>query len=287
MVGDEYSAVWVSHSSMGDYIKCPRLYYLNNVYRNPKTGNKITLMSPPLALGQAVHEVVESLSVLTVEERFGESLIAKFEKAWEKVEGERGGFASKRQEKEYKERGAEMLRRVMKNPGPLKNKAVKIKQDLPHYWLSTEENIILCGKIDWLEYLPDTNGVHIIDFKTGKKIERDDSLQLPIYLLLVSNCQKRQVEKASYWYLERKTTLDEVELPEYEEAERRVLEVARKVSVTRKLGKFGCKEGGECRYCADLNKIFLGEGKLVGVSGYRQDVFVLPYLQETMESEVL
>ena len=70
-----------------------------------------------------------------------------------------------------------MLQRVIKHPGPVAKLAVKIKQDLPYYWLSEEDNIILCGKIDWLEYLPDQDGVHIIDFKTSKYDEAPQSLQ--------------------------------------------------------------------------------------------------------------
>ena len=76
---DKYSAVWVSHSSISDYLKCPRAYYLKNVYRDPKTNRKISVMEPPLALGQAVHEAIESLSALPVEERFTTPLLERFE----------------------------------------------------------------------------------------------------------------------------------------------------------------------------------------------------------------
>ena len=38
---DPYKAVWVSHSSMGDFLKCPRLYYLHNVYKNKNCGSKM------------------------------------------------------------------------------------------------------------------------------------------------------------------------------------------------------------------------------------------------------
>ena len=37
MAVDKYTAVWVSHSSMGDFLKCPRAYFLHNVYKDPKT----------------------------------------------------------------------------------------------------------------------------------------------------------------------------------------------------------------------------------------------------------
>ena len=194
---DKFKATWVSHSSIADFLKCPRLYFLRNVYKDPKTGHKITVMKPPLALGQAVHEVIEGLSVLPVSERLSISLLKKFDVEWEKISGERGGFKTKSEENEYRERGVEMLKKIERNPGPILEKAVKIKQDLPHYWLSEEENIILCGKIDWLKWIEETDSVHIIDFQTGKNEEDSESLQLPIYLLLVRNTQKRNVDGVS------------------------------------------------------------------------------------------
>ena len=61
---DKYAALWVSHSSMTDFLNCPRSYFLRNIYRDKTTGKKISLISPALALVQVVHEVLESLSVL-------------------------------------------------------------------------------------------------------------------------------------------------------------------------------------------------------------------------------
>ncbi len=288
MPGDKFSATWVSHSSMSDFLKCPRAYYLKNVYKNPATGRKMSVMSPPLALGQAVHEVVESLSVLPTEKRFQEPLLMRFNQVWEKVSGQKGGFNSPEQEQRYKQRGEEMLRRVMNNPGPLKNLAVKIKMDLPHFWLSEEENIILCGKIDWLEYFPDTDTVHIIDFKTGKNEEDNDSLQLPIYHLLVKNCQKRDVVKASYWYLNQSDALQEKMLPDLAEAEEKVLRVAKDVKLARKLERFKCKESDGCFACRPFEAVLRGEAELVGLNDYGQELYVLKSeVSDEGESEIL
>src|SRR5258708_1140182 len=137
---DKFKAVWVSHSSIADFLKCPRLYYLRNVYKDPKTGHKITIMSPALALGQAVHSVIESLSLLSQDTRFDAKLFEKYDEEWKKVSGKLGGFKTKEQEAEYKERGRKMLQNIIDNPGPLKNKAIKIKSvegtaNLPWYWL--------------------------------------------------------------------------------------------------------------------------------------------------------
>lgn len=276
MPKDKYSAVWVSHSSIRDFLTCPRAYYLNNIYKDPTTGHKIQLISPPLSLGQAVHQVLESLSVLPVEKRFSVSLVERFEKTWKQVSGKKGGFFDQETETKYKNRGRKMMQRVMNNPGPIENLAVKIKQELPYYWLSQEDNIILCGKIDWLEYLPDDDAVHIIDFKTGKKKEDDDSLQLPIYLLLVHNVQKRAVSKASYWYLETDNNLVNQPLPDLKGAHQQVLQVAKKIKLARQLELFKCPQGENgCFACKPLEKVIKGEAVKVGESEYNQDLYVI------------
>lgn len=275
-MSDKYSAVWVSHSSIRDFVACPRAYFLNNVYKDPKTNHKIAITSPYLALGSAVHEVIESLSVLPTEGRFDEPLAIKFEKAWKKVSGKQGGFESDKQEFEFKQRGIKMLKVVEDNPGPLKNLAVKINMELPYFWLDEKEEIILCGKVDWLEYFPETDSVHIIDFKTGRKEEARDSLQLPIYHLLVANCQNRKATKASYWYLEQGSKLTEEALPELDEAHERVLKLARKIKLARKLNRFKCPNGEEgCSACQPLEKAVRGEAEFVGVGGYNQDMYII------------
>lgn len=276
-MSEKYTATWVSHSSINDFLSCPRAYYLNNIYRDARTHHKIQLISPPLALGQIVHQVLESLSVLPTEDRFRESLIKQYETAWSSISGKRGGFTSSAQENEYKQRGADMLRRVMKNPGPLQSLAVKINQDLPQYWLSQQDEIMLCGKIDWLEYLPDQDAVHIIDFKTGQRKENIDSLQLPIYHLLVHNTQHRKVAKVSYWYLADSDIPQEQVLPDLDQSEKDVLLIAKKIKLQRKLNVFKCPHGGQgCRACRPLEAIVQGKAEFVGTGSYQQDIYYLP-----------
>lgn len=289
MPKDKFSAVWVSHTSLSDFLKCPRGYYLKNVYKDPRTRHKMQIMSPALALGQAVHEVLESLSVLPTDQRFREPLLGKFDKAWQKVSGKRGGFSSQEQEDRYRQRGEEMLKRAERVKGPLAQLAVKIKQDLPFFWLSEEDNIILCGKIDWLEYDPVTDSVGIIDFKTSKNMEDGNSLQLPIYHLLVHYCQHRAVTRACYWYLEMSDELMEKQLPDLQTAFDQVLQLAKKVSLARKLNVMKCPEGADgCKYCQPFERILRGEGELVYDNG-RNDIYILPWIQETEmpESEIL
>jgi len=218
-------------------------------------------------------------------ERFKESLIAKFERNWQSVTGKRGGFFDEKIEAEYKERGRVMLQKVMDNPGPLNGLAVKIKEDLPHYWLSEEEGIILCGKIDWLEYLKETDSVNIIDFKTSKSQENDSSLQLPIYHLLVHNCQHRSVSKASYWYL----GLDEIvekPLPDLETAHEQILKIAKEMKLARQLERFKCPHGeAGCFACRPFEKIIRGEAEFVGENDYHQDIYVMERSKTELSKE--
>lgn len=287
-MSDRFSAIWVSHSSISDFLRCPKSYYYANVYRQPNTKKKIRLTGPALSLGTAVHEVLESLSVLPVVSRFNEPLLTKFDRAWEKVSGRRGGFTDEAMEYRYKNKGQEMIRRVMNNPGPVGRLAIKIQIDLPSYWLSEEENIMLCGKIDWLEYLKDSDAVHIIDFKTGKTEEDPDSLQLPIYHLLVHNCQKRKVEKASYWYLESSDVLTEKELPNLGESEKRVLDIARQIKIARQLERYKCPQGDDgCRYCKPYEMIIKGEAERVGTDDYGSEIYILPNKSDLADSVIL
>ncbi len=280
MSPDKFTATWISHSSLSDFIKCPRAYYLKNVYKDPKTGHKIQIMSPALALGQAVHEVLESLSVLPTNKRFDEPLPQRFDKVWTRLSGKKGGFLDDSHELRFRQRGEAMIARVVANPGPLKEKAVKMKQDLPYYWLSTEDNLILCGKIDWLQYFPGDDSVHIIDFKTSTREESQDSLQLPIYHLLVHHCQKRTVTGASYWYLEFADSIQEKQLPPLGEAHEKVLKLGKRVKLARQLNKFDCPTEG-CFACLPLEAILKGEAEFVGTDPVtRRDTYILGQPEE-------
>lgn len=271
-------ATWISHSSISDFLKCPKSYYFKHVYKDPKTNHKITVISPALALGQSVHEVIESLAAKKVEVRFQESLLDSFEVIWGKVSGKKGGFRSFDEEDEYKRRGKAMIQRVMENPGPLLNLAVKLSSPdpnfpLPRFYLSNEHQIILCGKVDWMEYMPKDDSVHIIDFKTGKHDEDPSSLQLAIYCLLVKNCQKRKIKKVSYWYLDRGNTPKEVEMSDCEKVAAQLMEIALKIKAARNLRNFVCPRDG-CYACNPLYDIVNGKAEYVGSNDY-QDIYIV------------
>lgn len=268
--------VWISNSSINDFLKCSRAYYLRHVYKDEFTGHRITLINPYLALGQAVHEVLDSIATIPVDKRFEIPLKDIFEKVSEKYRGYTGLFKDV-EEKEFKMRGLNMLERVMQNPGPLKNKAIRLKVDpkfpLPNFSLSIEHNIILCGRVDWLEYLENENAVRIIDFKTGKHEEESGSFQVPIYLLLAQNLQTRKVKSFAYWYLDKDNSPKDIDLPDLQPAKEEILRLGIRIRQLRKDNFYKCKSGG-CRECESLEKILAGEANLVDSTG-NQDRYVL------------
>jgi ATP-dependent helicase/DNAse subunit B len=279
MAQDKYSSVWVSHSSIGDFLKCPRLYFLHNVYKND-LGRKINITSPALSLGIAVHETLEGLSKYKTEERFLKPLNETFEEEWKKVTGKQGGFKSAEEENEAKTRGLNMITRVANNPGPLARKTVKLppsKNNMPpNFFLSESENIVLNGKIDWLEYIPENDSIKVIDFKTGRNKENEDSLQLPIYLLLLNNLQKRKVSGAAYWYVDCDNEPMSVKLPDIKKAQEDVLTIARKIKAAREKGEFNCPRGADgCFACRPFEKILKGEAEFIGLGGYGQEMYII------------
>jgi len=142
----------------------------------------------------------------------------------------------------------------------------------------------LCGKIDWLEYDEASNSVNIIDFKTGKRREKDDSLQLPIYYLLARNCQKREVKKIGYWYLETDNQPADVNLPDYDAVYAQVLKIGRKIKLARQVQKFSCPQDG-CRACLSYERVIKGECEQVGISDFGAEVYVCPRKEQSERPE--
>ncbi len=287
---NKYNAIWLSHSSISDYLKCPRLYYLRNVWKNKK-GQKINTVSSSLSLGSAVHQTIEPLALLKTEDRLKQNLLEIFEENWKKFEGEWGGFPDKETEDFYKQEGKRMIQNVIENPGPFNKKTVKFYNGdfIPNIYLSEEENIILCGLVDWVEYEEATDTLRVIDFKTGKSDEKEDSMQLPIYKILVEAMQKRKVSKGAYWYLARDKFPKNVEILEedLEEIKKKILDVGIQIK-KRKQEKnwdesFACKFEGGCFACKqfelikqfDENPESVENIKFLGTGEYKQALYLV------------
>ena len=76
-----------------------------------------------------------------------------------------------------------------------------------------KDNIILCGLIaNRLEYVEADDSVRIIDFKTGKNTESDDSPSCRFIFFCLT--AQSSVSGAAYWYLEKNDVPTEIALPD-------------------------------------------------------------------------
>lgn len=253
--------IWISHSAIADFEKCNRAYYYKHLYRNPKNNNRIQIVSPYLSLGIAVHETIEELASFPVEKRKEIPLIERYDEIWENYRGKKGGFISEEQEEEFKKRGEEMIKRA-EGSKVLSGPALDTNNSFPK--LSLFQGIELVGSIDWIEILP-SKELHIIDFKTGKNEEENDSLQLPIYLLLARKNFDKNIKKASYWYLDKDS---EPVLKKTGDIERYLEEIKKKalqISEAVKKKDFACSSGYKnCFHCRDFDAVFSGAAEYVG-----------------------
>jgi RecB family exonuclease len=123
---------------------------------------------------------------------------------------------------------------------------------------------MLVGSIDWIQVLPN-GGLHVIDFKTGKNEEDEHSLQLPIYFLLGTSNLQGNIEKVSYWYLEKDDGPVEMTLKSPEFYLSLLREKAQEIKKAIDNGKLICRaQSGRCQKCEKYEKIISKEAEFVG-----------------------
>ncbi len=264
------NTLWISHSAISSFTRCPHLYYLEYEYRNPETGNRIQITNPYLALGIAIHETIESLLSVPIKEREKLSLQERFSSIFDNYRGLKGGFLSQKKEDDFYKRGVEMIERVERTRFLSKPSISKVVS-FPNINLIGND-VKLVGSIDWIQLLP-SGGAHIIDFKTGNSKESGSSLQLPIYTILAQNNVKEKIEKVSYWYLQHDDNPVEQEICDTDYYTEVIRSKAREIQGAIESNSFPCTYQGRCFSCRDYEKIFEGEAEKISGEGDRKDAF--------------
>jgi RecB family exonuclease len=266
------NAIFVSPSSLADIEKCPQLYYYKQVYRSPR-GYKIQITNPALAVGKMVHDALDRFLHLDASTRDVNALERCLQEVWEIAGGIKGGFTSTTEEEDCRSRARAMIERFWANDHFHTCVGAKIP-DFPKVDLGND--IILTGKLDWVEQDSEGN-CEIIDFKTGKNKEKEDSLQLPVYAVLVQSIFKPRHITAKYWYLDTDDGMEEVALPTTDEALAEIKRKAEIVKMVRQTNSYRCASGGEsCWACRDILAVAKGQGQLVEIDiGRKQEVYML------------
>jgi hypothetical protein len=213
-------------------------------------------------LGTVIHRVIDDLAKLSKEVRFLISLKQRFEARWSFYQGKKGGFLSKEEEENFKSRGFKMIEKL-ENSVIIKGENYRKEEKLPKVRLFKNENLILVGSIDWIEILPNKT-LHIIDFKTGKTEEEENSLQLPIYFILAYYNLKKPIEKVSYWYLDREEEPISVNLKPIQVYISILRQKALEIKEAIEKDKLICKSSKKYCKCKKYEAILENKGEYVG-----------------------
>lgn len=251
--------IYISYTSLSDFLKCPKAYYFKNIYRDKNTGYRIQIASPYLTLGAVVHDAIRwylQMQGQVTKEQFEK----KFRNLWLKFRGKRGGFIDDLQEAEFGKRGLKMIFNFFEN-------AKNLEKTIPAFDLikyPLVDNLILIGRLDFIGEDKDGN-LHLIDFKTGAQDEKD-ALQLHIYAILAENALGKKITKISYWYLDKETESKEAVLDSLEAKMEWIKMKSMEIKKTIEVGSWVCiknglEDGKLCRDCQDYQDILEGKGQ--------------------------
>ena len=269
------NTIWISHSSLADFEKCPWLYYLRNLYRDAKFGNnfRIQVANPYLSLGEIVHDAIDNfVNRYQPRERSKDKMMYELSRGWVLKKGKTGGFKTQSQEEEFKDRSVQMAQRFLANEDfadkiPLKT------EGFPKKKLFTDKDLVLVGNFDWLEDFAD--GLHIVDFKTGQHEEAEDSLQLPIYSILANETFNKPVRKTSYWYLDKDPQPRVVQLKDLDESLGLIEKKSLAVEKAKVEDNFPHRSEN-CIFCREYELVSKGEAEHVGTDfKRRREVFFI------------
>ncbi len=268
--------LWISHSALSSFERCPHLYYLEYIYKNPKTNNRIQITNPYFSLGLAVHQAIEEMAKFSIKERKSISLLERYNQIFENYQGLKGGFISKKKEDDFYNRGVKMIEKIEKSL-LLSTNNTSTKTDFPKIDLFSRKELgikaVLVGSIDWIE-LNEKNKAHIIDFKTGNSKESNGSMQLSIYKILAQKNLQEEVEKVSYWYLQHDNSPVEQTPGDTKECLHIIKEKTKEIKKAIDENNFKCNFSGKCFSCRDYEKIFSGEAEQVQLKNSKnKDVF--------------
>ena len=263
--------IYLSYTSLKDFLKCPRSYYLKDLYKDPKNNYRLQVASPYLSLGSVVHDCVkwflDSEQKPSLEETF-----KKFRNLWLKFRGKKGGFSSDQEEGNFGNRGLKMIDNFVKNWQVLEKPA----QQITFPKLNLVENVVLIGNFDYVGEKTD-GSLHVVDFKTGANDENDPT-QLYIYSILAEANLEKPVSSASFWYLDREDEPGNIVLDPLESKFEWLIEKGMEVKKALEKGEWVCiKSPNLCRDCQDYQAVLDGKGEfLFSDHRYKKDIYYLP-----------
>jgi len=182
--------VRLSYSAISTYQKCPLSYKFQYVDRLP------TKPSHHLSFGNSIHSTLEFFyNVKTPEPCSLERLLEEMDRVWISE-----GYENEDHEREYKEKGREILTRFYYENLP----SFAVPLAVEKRFSLDMDGITLAGVIDRIDRLTN-GGLEIIDYKTNGKLppktKINTDLQLPIYHMAAEKMYGMAPQKVTLYFL--------------------------------------------------------------------------------------
>lgn len=191
----------ISHYKATTYQKCPRAYYFE--YLDPEIvpiKRQLKKPRPELEVGNTVHLTLFNYFKEPSSERSFITLKRILDRVWKPPQGERYGFVSIEEERRWYREALMMLKIFYEQQSDTQHLFYvpdpQSREEIIKIPLDTD--LVLMGKVDRIDELAD--GLHVIDYKTGKS-QNDDDFQIMTYVILAKQRFGKTVKKASYFYL--------------------------------------------------------------------------------------
>ncbi len=227
----------LSPSKINIYLNCKKQYYFE--YLDPeiaKIKKQLKKKKPEMELGSFIHDSLTLFFKEPIEKRNWANMAEILKQVWQGPRGESYGFKTIEQERDFYNQALKMLKWFIKNEN-IKPDIFALPVSPPgksfddYITISFDTDLDLGGKIDRIDKLPNGN-LEIIDYKTGK--EKDDNLQLLIYVFLAEKIFEKRVEKVKYIYLKTGNCPSITpEIIDKEKAKEKIITIANEIKIEK------------------------------------------------------
>jgi len=224
----------VSPSKLDIFVQCAKKYHFE--YIDPemaKIKKQIKKKKPVLEMGTFVHDSLTLFLKLPKEQRTSSEMANILKNVWAGPRGEKYGFKSIEEERDYYEQSLQMLKWFVEKED-INPKIFNLPVSPPgnsfddYKTIEFTDGLRIGGKLDRVDE-HDDGTLEIIDYKTGK--EKDNNLQLLIYTFLVEGLFNKKVKKATYIYLKSGNRVSVIPEPQLrEETKKKVLDIVEKIT---------------------------------------------------------
>ena len=204
-------------------------------------------------MGAHVHNTLKAFfSLPEPEERTPERLLDLLLESWQQ---NRSGFSDLDDEERWRERAAAQMRTFAREHD------LAARPLLLECYLETpiSPQLALLGRIDRVD--DDADGLHVIDYKTGRRPEEVDVQQLHLYTVMLERSLGRPVARASYLYLDDGTAWSAC--PQRRELEEALAEVNTAYNEIVNERDYPTTVGRHCSFC-DYQSICPSREEIVG-----------------------